>query len=384
MPGSVPHQTFSEGIGIFYEKASEYIFNSKTEAGKVMGLAPFGKSSGIHESRVDYLNSLNWEKQFKGRGKKEWEASPYLEEYKKVAATVQENFENFLFQYLDSVKKHFPNENNLVITGGCALNCTFNGKLARKKIFQKIYIPPNPGDEGISMGCAFSSYLRSNKEKWKPLPWEQLISSRGLKSSVPSDLEIEETFKGYMVTKNPNMVQQVAKELASGEIIAFYQGRSEVGPRALGSRSILASPVRRNLKNYLNENVKFREDFRPYGCTVQWDKAHLFFEIDQGFENPFMSFAVPVRSKFIDVLRDLSHVDGTSRMQTLHRGQNEVFYDLLGEMEKLTGLPILLNTSLNVMNEPIVETIQDAKRFLDGSCLNTLVANGYIIKKRNA
>lgn len=381
LPSKIKGQNFSEGIGIFYEKASEYIFNNKTEAGKVMGLAPFGKSAGIQKSFTEYLESLDWQKQYKGKSKKDWEASPHREIYQDLAATVQENFEYFVFEYLKIVKEQYPDEMNLIITGGCALNCTFNGKLAEKKMFQKIFIPPNPGDEGISLGCAYAHYIQKNPNAWRATPWNRLSSYRGLKASVPDELEITEVFKDFKIIKRSDFLQHLAELLNAGEVIAFIQGRSEIGPRALGNRSILACPKKENLKNYLNENVKFREDFRPYGCTVQWKMAHHYFEVEEGFENPFMSFAVKVRAKYKTILKDLSHIDGTSRMQTLHYEQNEVFHDLLGEVEKLTGLPILLNTSLNVMNEPIVENIQDAKRFFEETCLKTMVIGNIIIKK---
>ncbi|MFP5490946.1 MAG: carbamoyltransferase C-terminal domain-containing protein [Bacteriovoracia bacterium] len=377
----VPGQTFSEGIGIFYEKASEYIFNNKTEAGKVMGLAPFGKSLGLQKSFIHFLENLDWQKQFSGKGKKQWEEVPHMKVFEDLAATVQENFEHFLFSYIEEIKTKFPEIENLILTGGCAMNCTFNGKLVAKKMFKQVYIPPNPGDEGIGLGAAFSFLMEEDKNAWFPTPWNLQTSSRGLKSSVPTTELIHEVFAGYKISQPSNVLKKVSQMLVDGEIIAFFQGRSEVGPRSLGNRSILASPTRKDLKKYLNEHVKFREEFRPYGCTVQWDRAHEYFAIDLGFENPFMSFAVPVREKYKTILADLSHVDGTSRMQTLHREQNEIFYDLLGEMEKLIGLPILLNTSLNVMNEPIVETINDLKRFLESSILTTAVVGNYLIEK---
>jgi carbamoyltransferase len=381
IPSKIQGQNFSEGIGIFYEKTSEFIFNNKTEAGKVMGLAPFGESAGIQASYTQYLESLDWKKQYQGKSKKEWEESPHRKDYQNLAATVQENFEHFVFEYLKTMRSLYPDEMNIIFTGGCALNCTFNGKLAQEKMFQKIFIPPNPGDEGISLGCAYAHYIGNNPGTWEPTPWDRLTSYRGLKASVPKDSEITEVFKDFEIIKRPDYLTYLAELLNRGEVIAFMQARSEIGPRALGNRSILASPKKENLKNYLNENVKFREDFRPYGCTVQWEKAHYFFEVEEGFENPFMSFAVKVRDRYKEVLKDLSHIDGTSRMQTLHFEQNDVFHKLLEEVEKLTGLPILLNTSLNVMNEPIVENIQDAKRFFDESCLKTMVIGNYIIQK---
>lgn len=377
----IPGQSFCEGIGIFYEKCSEYIFNSKLEAGKVMGLAPLGESSGVQSSYTAYLESLDWNKKFSGKGKKNWEESSYLKDYKNLAATVQENFEAFLYKYLLEVKHKYPQEKNFILTGGCALNCTFNGKLVRKKIFEKIYIPFNPGDEGISLGCAFAPYFEHHKTTWSPLSWNKLSSSRGSYESIALDQDIEETFKKFNLQRYDNPVTELARILANGTIVAFLQGRSEVGPRALGNRSILASIKRKDLKKYLNEHIKFREDFRPYGCTVQWEKSHLYFDVSPGFENPFMSFAVPVREEFAEALKDVSHVDGTSRMQTLHREQHEMYYDLLGEVEKLTGFPILLNTSLNVMNEPIVETVSDAKRFFETSQVEVMCIGNYIIRK---
>lgn len=377
----VPGQTFSEGIGIFYEKASEYIFNNKTEAGKVMGLAPFGKSHGLQKSFIHYLESLDWNKRFTGKGKKDWETSAQMNVFKDLAATVQENFEHFLFTYIHELKYRYPQHENLILAGGCAMNCTFNGKLAAKKIFKHVYIPPNPGDEGIGLGAAFSCLMSDDQNCWQPTGWHRQTSSRGLKSSIPKPESIQHVFEGFKVSQPTNLLQIVAGMLSRGEIVAFFQGRSEIGPRSLGNRSILASPRRNELKKYLNDNVKFREEFRPYGCTVQWEKAYKYFDIEKGFENPFMSFAVPVKNEYQKILSDLFHVDGTSRMQTLHREQNEIFYDLLGEVEKLTGLPILLNTSLNVMNEPIVESIEDLNRFLLGSCLTTAVVGQYLVQK---
>jgi carbamoyltransferase len=174
----------------------------------------------------------------------------------------------------------------------------------------------------------------------------------------------------------------VAKILADGEIVAWFQGRSECGPRALGHRSILANPIHPGIKERLNRSVKFRESFRPYGCTIQWEKAHHFFDLDVAFEGPFMSFSIPVKSQFQEVLKEILHIDGTSRIQTLHEEQNPTLHALLGQMEIHTGFPILLNTSLNIMNEPIVETIHDIKRFMEESVLDYLVIENFIIRKK--
>lgn len=383
-PSKIPGQNFCEGVGIFYEKASEFIFNSKTEAGKVMGLAPFGKSRGVITDYAAFLESLDWSKQYAGKTKAEWQASPHMEYYQDLAATVQESFEFFVMNYLEGVRKRYPEDKNLIFTGGCALNCTLNGKLAAGKLFDRIYIPSNPGDESIGLGCAASYFFEEFPDNWSPTPWENVSSSRGLLSSVADEHDIRETFQGFDINRPPDLIGETAKLLASGEVIAWVQGRSECGPRALGNRSILAAPSRPDLKSYLNKHIKFREEFRPYGCTVPWELAHEYFAVRDGFENPFMSFAVPVKAEHQNALAPVTHIDGTSRMQTLHESQNPLFHQLLHRMKKIGGLPVLLNTSLNVMNEPIVETAADARRFLESSQVRTLVIGQFIIRKKAA
>lgn len=368
-------QGSSESVGIFYEKISEYIFNAKTLAGKVMGLAPLGKSQGVVSSYTKFLASLDWSKKFMGKTKEDWENSPHLGLYKNLAATAQENFEHYLFGYLKEVALKNP-QSNLIITGGCALNCTFNGKLWKSGLFKNIYIPPNPGDEGISLGCAWSA-VKSNVS-WRPLENERQTSARGMIRHYHFE-DIAKVFKEYDI--RPYDENHIHDLLINDQVIAWYQGRSEVGPRALGNRSILALP-RQGIKHYLNESVKFRESFRPYGCSVVQDEVSLYFEVDEKFENPFMSFAIPIRQKYRNELADIGHIDGTSRFQTVYRKQNPRFYDLLKKIGKSTGISILLNTSLNVMGEPILETLEDASRFMEKSQIKYLVFNEYFISKR--
>lgn len=365
---------YSQSIGLFYEGISEFIFNSKTLAGKVMGLAPLGKSLGKVSSYPEFLKNLDQTKKFNGKSKQDWESSPHLDFYKELAATVQEAFEDYLFEYVSDIAVRYP-QSNLILAGGCALNCTFNGKLWKSKLFKNIYIPPNPGDEGISLGCAWS--LIKDKVTWSPLPWNRQTSARGAKRQCELK-DIQRVFSGYKI-KELNL-DEVADLVNENECIAWFQGRSEVGPRALGQRSILAKP-RRGVKAFLNAKVKFRESFRPYGCTLPQDEVANYFEVDKTFENPFMSFAIPVKPEYFHDLEDVCHIDQTSRFQTLHREQNPRYYDLLKLVGKKTGKPILLNTSLNIMGEPILETIEDAYRFMENSVIKYLVLNDYLIMK---
>jgi carbamoyltransferase len=244
-------------------------------------------------------------------------------------------------------------------------------------------VPAFPGDECIGFGVAsFLKYVVGN-ESYQILPFENQHAYFGPLSSVPKRSEIEKTFSSaeYLIQYSENIESETAKKLADGKIIAWFQGRSESGPRALGNRSILVRPDRSEIKNYLNANIKFREAFRPYGCSVLWEKSHEYFDIEQGFNNPYMSYAIKVREAYKDILKDVSHVDGTSRMQTVRTGQNEKFHKLILEFGKITNLYCLLNTSLNVMDEPILETVEDAKKFIDQSDVDFLVIDNFMIKR---
>lgn len=379
-PSKKISENFSNSIGIFYEMCSKYIFNSLNESGKVMGLAPFGMAQEI-TSYSDYLESLDWDLAFKQKGKMEWENSSHLKLYQDVAATAQRAFELFLLQFLTDLKQKYSGFDNLIFTGGCALNCTANWKIVQSNLFEQIYVPPNPGDESIGLGCAAWLQDQEIGHTFNPLPWEKQTSFYGPIQNIPFSENIEKTFSKYNPKKSPNICHAVAALIGDHKIVAWFQGRSECGPRALGHRSLLARPDRPQLKNYLNENIKFRESFRPYGCSVIFEDSHLYFEHPRGFHNPFMSYAIPVRPEYKALLEHVTHIDGTSRMQILHSEQDPLFHKLLTEVKNITGHGIVLNTSLNVMNEPILETIEEALKFFESSKVDALCIGDYLILK---
>lgn len=375
----------SEGMGAMYENISEYIFNSNQSAGKVMGLAALKKPVIKNDlDRVLFQKKLDWSKAFKGKGKKEWEEHFSSELFLEMAVQVQQEFEVNLFKILDRAKSLFPQVEQIILGGGCALNCTANAKILKQKYFSEVYVTPFPGDESVGIGCAYANVIEQKAVNWRPLAHAYQISFLGAKKSIPLSAEIENLFKDFVVEKHTDIADVAAKFLSQNKIIAWFQGRSECGPRSLGHRSILASVKFPGLKDYLNEKIKFREDFRPYGCSVLWDKAHEYFEIPVGFNNPFMSFALNVKPACRDLLKEVSHVDGTSRMQTIRIEQDKLFYELIQKVGEYTGVPIVLNTSLNVMHEPILETIFDAKRFFEDSVVDALVIGNYFIKKNRA
>lgn len=353
---------FSNGLGAMYEKVSEFIFNENTASGKVMGLAAYGTPFSTQGTHFEFLNQLDWSLQYKGQSKQEWQKSKHMSFYKDLAATAQARFEKEWLEIAKRLKKKYPQFQNIILSGGCALNCTANWKLIDSKIYDNVYVTPFPGDESISIGLVASELI--NRSGFNTPTRMPQISYWGSPQHGPEKFDISLFQNEFKIIRPENIEQYCADLLNQGRIIGWFQGRSEVGPRALGNRSILARPDSGQAKELLNRDIKFREDFRPYGCTVMAEQVDRFFATPRKFQNPFMSFAVPVKGAWQELLKDIVHKDGTCRMQTLERFQNQKFYNLLCEFEKLSGIPMLLNTSLNIMGQPILETSKDLMEFL--------------------
>lgn len=366
------------GIGHLYETCSQLIFNDSNSSGKVMGLAPF--ALGTH---FDLQAGLDWEKSFKAKDKRDWENSPHQDYFKNVAASVQHQLEQNYEALISNIKEEFPAYKNLILTGGCALNCTNNALIYYKKIFEKIYVLPFPGDDGIAVGCAGRELYTSHPEKWEPLPSSHQVSFWGPLSSIPDEEKLKKLLEERKIPFEvcSDVTLSAADDLINGKIIGWFQGTSESGPRALGHRSILCRADRSGVKNYLNEKIKRREAFRPYGCSVLQEKAFSYFEVDEHFENPFMSFAVKIKESYRGILHEVSHVDGTSRMQTIRKSQDELFYSLIKEVGDRSGHYCLLNTSLNIMGEPIVETMADAIRFFESTAVDSMYIGKIKLKR---
>lgn len=367
----------SNGMGIIYEAVATYIFNNKRAAGKVMGLAPFGKHDG--SSVNDLLEMFTPREAFVGKSKEEWESSPYIDKYKTMAAIVQELFEKESFEFLHSLKVKYPEYSNIILTGGTALNCVFNMKLVDTLLFTNVYVPPFPGDECIGVGAAAYQFLKNYELPIFPIKKQH--GYFGKKENIPNEAIIRQLFKDDEIFYFKDIEAKAAEILNEGNIIAWFQGRSESGPRALGNRSILAPLGKSGIKDYLNQNIKFREDFRPYGGTFLKEKAVDYFEISDGFYSPFMSFALKVKQEKVEEISEISHIDGTSRAQILTFEQNPIFWNLINEYGKLSNIFGVLNTSLNIMSEPIVENLIDLQNFFKQSQIKYCVAGNYLIRK---
>ena len=371
------------GMGSKFEFASKKIFGNWFYAGKIMGLSSYGQSRPLRT-----LEEINGAYPFIKReqfSKVLFDQLPKseFELYANLSNCIQNDYESELEGLLISLKKEFPAISNLSISGGCALNCLANGKMIQKKIFDNIYIPAYPSDMGISLGAALETAYTNGDIEFNPTPIQNNSANLGSIENTPENNTelIENLFSAYSIEYTEEIHISASKLLKQGNVVAWFQGRSEPGPRALGNRSILALPSIDGMKSHLNNHIKFRESFRPYGCSLLQEDVSKYFNVDTTFHSPFMGFALPVLSKWHDVFQEVMHIDGTTRLQTVTRGQNERYYDLLKHLKNESGHGVVLNTSLNIMGCPILETVHDAFIFFKNSEIEYLVIGNYLIKK---
>jgi carbamoyltransferase len=271
---------------------------------------------------------------------------------------------------------------NVVLAGGVALNSVCNGKIISGTPFEHVWIQPNASDGGTSLGAALFAYhsLLGNKR----------LAPRHHAYFGPSysDKEIESFLQSqhisYTKVSSPEeLVRQSAKLITNNNVVGWFQGGMEWGPRALGARSILANPQNPDAQRLLNEKVKHRELFRPFAPVVCADDAPKYFDMDIPVPEPtdFMLMVYPIRREWQSKIPAVTHVDGSGRLQTIHRSQNALYFDLIKAVGAQSGIPILINTSFNIRGEPIVCTPHDAYRCMMGTGIDYLVMGSYIIKR---
>lgn len=386
LPYLQPDIFLNHGLGSYYTAAANYIFANWHEAGKVMGLSAFGENQCQDDKLFEYLESEFKKERNIYKGQKLFNEQP-KNDFKRsadIAKTLQHYFEKQMISLVKKLKEDFPSIENLILTGGCALNCLTNSILVNNKIFKNIYIPPCPNDEGISLGAAYYKSLNSGFTKFTPYPIQDqnpFLGSQRIVTELENHNKIKEVFNDYEVSYQVDPTQRAAELICDGELIAWFQGRSECGPRALGNRSILGLPSKPGLKNYLNQYIKCREDFRPYGCSVTKEDAHRYFESPKNYEMPYMSFAPKVIEQQKHLLTQVTHLDNTCRIQTVSREQNLLYYQLIKKIEGISGHPLVLNTSLNIMGQPILESIKDAHAFFQSSKIKHLFLGNLYISK---
>lgn len=267
---------------------------------------------------------------------------------------------------------------NLVLTGGCALNSTYNGMVLERTPFKRLHVFAAPADDGNAIGAALLAYRRDHPE-WVPAA---AVHTPYLGSSLSREVlkNVVQFDSGKHLTEHPGTIHKVAaRALADGKIIGWVQGRAEFGPRALGNRSILADPRHPDIKDRINSRVKFREEFRPFAPAILHEHGPEYFENYQ--ESPYMERTLRFRPEVIDRVPGVVHVNKTGRLQTVRREWNERFHALVQEFHALTGVPLVLNTSFNVMGKPIIHSVEDALAVLHTTGLDAVALEDYWVEK---
>lgn len=392
-------------LGILYGVFTLYLgFYLGLDEYKVMGLAPYGNprrffnklmelvklnDDGTYQIPILLQNRTLEEKETYARtllmlterfGPPREPESTITQDHRDIAAALQAVLQTSALHVLQHFRK-ITAQTNLCLAGGVALNCSVNGALRRSRLFKGMFVQPAAGDEGTALGAALYvqraqeptvSYSRLPMPLWGPeydrKDIVQLLRTR-------TDCYVVE------YTAFVELVQEVAKQLAHGQIIGWFQGRMEFGPRALGNRSILADPRDPTMRNRINQLVKKREEFRPFAPAVTAEAAGRYFDIRAGDEPTYahMLFIAHVRKPYQSQLPAVTHVDGSARVQTVAQADHPRFWQLLNAFGKISGVPILLNTSFNVRGQPIVRTPQEALETFLNAQLDALVIGDFLV-----
>ena len=414
---------FPHSLGLLYA-AFTYYTGFKVNSGeyKVMGLAPYGipkyaqliydhlidlKPDGSFRLNLDYFNyctgltmtNERFDALFDGAPRKP--AAPLEQRHMDLAASIQVVIEEAVLRLSRSLAEE-TGEANLCLAGGVALNCVANGKVLRDGKFENIWVQPAAGDSGGALGAALTIY-----HLYADRPRTVANTPDGMAGSYLGpefdDGETQTRLKAagarYAILPRDQLLERTAHALADGKAVGWFQGRMEFGPRALGNRSILADPRDPQMQKKLNLKVKYRESFRPFAPSVLREHVLEWFDID--VDSPYRLMVAPVHERHrremtseeqrlfgIDKLNvprssipAVTHVDYSARVQTVHRETNPLYHDLIGRFHRLTGCPVLVNTSFNVRSEPIVCTPEDAFRCFMGSEIDVLAAGScYLVK----
>jgi carbamoyltransferase len=386
---------FPHSIGSFYAALTDYLgFRANSGEGKVMGLASYGHESEyvgklrtlITLTERGFELDLSYFEFFHDRPHRYSEKLvALLGPARKPESAVDRRHENIAFAlqavteeamlHLARVAGKLTGAKNLCVAGGVALNCVANGRLQRETDFEKFFFYPAAGDTGTSVGAALAvEHLLHRGPRSMEVASEYLGTGF---TAAEVRAVLDRGRLRYHTLKDPEVT--AARMIADGLIIAWFQGRAEFGPRALGNRSILADPRCTEMKDLLNATVKFREPFRPYAPSVLEESCGKYFGSD--VPSPYMLRAYPTRPEMIDVLPAITHVDGTARVQTVNTKQNPRYYRLIKEFGRITGVDCVLNTSFNIRGEPIINTVDEAIKCLMTTGLDALFVEDFLVVK---
>jgi carbamoyltransferase len=373
---NMPHS-----LGLLYEEVTTYLgFLHSSDEYKVMALASYGKPIfaddfremiKLGENGQYTISDQNLEQRF---GPRRLRHEEFTSHHFNIAHSLQLVLEETVLKITAWLHQE-TGEENLCMAGGVALNCVLNGRIRDQGLFKNIWVQPASGDDGTALGAALwiDAQLRNS-------PAKDFVMDHAYWGPEYSDDEIEKFIKWAKVPykKLDDIAEETAEILAQDKIIGWYQGRMEYGPRALGSRSILASPISPQMQARLNE-VKDREDFRPVAPVVLEEEAANWFE-NAGY-SPFMLFVYDVKPDKADKIPAVRHTDGTARIQTVNRQQHPQYYDLLKAFQQKTGVPVLVNTSFNTLGKPIVCSPRDAIECFWTSPFDALIIGSFLIEK---
>ena len=296
-----------------------------------------------------------------------------------IGASAQKVLEEIILKMANHVHKK-TGMKNLCFGGGVALNGVANYNLLKNGPFDNIHIPPSPGDAGSAVGCAQYSYHihHSQKKNIENNPsvaiWENVyVGPSYTKEEIRKFLDSNKV--SYEKLDEQSLLEKTAKLISEGNIVGWYQGKMEWGPRALGNRSILADPRDAKMKDILNEKIKHRESFRPFAPSIMEEYVSDYFDID--IPSPYMLMVTNVKQP--KKIPAVTHVDGTGRLQTVSAESNPLYYNLINEFYKITGIPVLINTSMNVMGEPIVNTPEQAYAMITKTDMDCIIMGDNLI-----
>jgi len=372
-----------KGLGTFYARLTQCLFPGIGNEGIVMGLAPYGNEREIELPQLEVIDGhvsipQAWIDLFINPSKYSFfiDGSGTFQDAANLAAAGQKAYERALLSCVQWLHESTGLQ-NIIIVGGCALNCSANAKVTKHSPFKNVFIPPATHDGGTSLGCALYGLIhvlgKVNEFKWKTDSLGPVYNIESFAHSL-ADHEFVE------VERPANIIQAVSDALIGGEVLGIYQGGSEFGPRALGHRSIIADARHGFITNYINDKIKKRQWFRPLSPMVLDSDKHHYFNFDRS--SSFMLFAVEVKPEAKRLIPAVVHVDDSARIQTITEAVNPFFFDLLSEYKKKTGISVILNTSFNGKTEPIVETPEDALNCFLSTPLNRLIMPPYIIHKK--
>jgi carbamoyltransferase len=409
---------FPHSLGIFYQALTQYLgFPHYGDEYKVMGLAPYGEPAFLdamrrivmldgnggyrlgldyfrhHREKIDYewdggepkvgaLFSAELERLL-GPGRKPDE--PIERRHRDIARSVQAMYEEAFFNLLNTLHARHRID-NIAIAGGCGMNSVANGKVALRTPFRNVYVQSAAGDAGGAIGAAFSVWHDLGGERGPVMDhayWGPSYDENALRAPLDArsgDIAASGC-KVSRVDDSDDLCRQTADAIADGRIVGWFQGRMEWGPRALGNRSIVCDPRRADMKDILNRKIKRRESFRPFAPSILREAVPEWFEQDG--DVPFMMQVFSIRAECRAQIPAVTHVDGSGRLQTVHRSANPLYYRLIEAFRDLTGVPMVLNTSFNE-NEPVVCRPEEALDCFLRTRMDQLVMGQYILRRDGA